>query len=210
MTLVSLRLDPAELAAQLAALGDQGIACLHQGELEQPGALPSGVLLVLAGLGILQPLTTRIPSCPEHGCPLVPRCPYVRDFERSDRSQSSRAKGGRKFRVVRETGHLVRQPAVLAELLPQHPVVRWLAQCFARRERWSRFELATAWLDQALACADRAGAPQDDRSPATPSPDFDGSRRELAACLALLAGLGWLDWEQDGFTVRLVHPWWRA
>lgn len=206
MTLDAHCLTPAALAEQLAAFGENGIICLHQAELEYPGALMPGVVLLLARLQLLRPLTQRIPRCREHSCPLTDRCPYSGDFEDGGGSSSVRRKSWRKFRMTSESQALLQRPELLAERLPEHPAARWLAERFAGRPCWSRFALAEAWLAEALAANVHSSDPASLSS--APTPGFDGSRRELAACLALLAGLGWLRWESDALTLCLVHPWW--
>lgn len=206
MTLGTHCLTPEALAERLAAFGENAVICLHQAELEYPGALAPGVLLLLGRLQLLHPLTQRIPRCREHSCPLTDRCPYAGDFEGSGGASSVRRKSWRKFRVTAETHAFLRRPECLAEQLPQHPTVRWLAERFAGRPCWSRFALAEAWLTGALAADVHSSDPAS--LGWVPTPGFDGSRRELAACLALLAGLGWLRWESDGLTLCLVQPWW--
>jgi hypothetical protein len=204
--------DPAALAGQLASLSEGSVLCLHQAELGAAGALPAGYLLLLGRLGWLQVLRQRVPACSEHDCPLVTRCPYVADFAPGEQVKSVRPKGGRKFRVTAKTREFVAHPALLAEALPAHPAVRWLADRFRAQAQWTPFALAEAWLAAALAAAGGVG---DQPDPATDGirpdplgPDYDGSRRELAACIALLAGLGWLAWEDDGRILRLARPWW--
>ncbi len=204
MTLDAPCLSPAALASQLAAFGENSIMCVHQAELEYPGALAPGVLLLLGRIKLLHPLTRRIPRCYEHNCPLTTRCPYTRDFEDKD----GRGKGGRKFQLTTESRAFIRRPELLAECLPQHPAAQWLGQRFAERRIWSCFELAERWLTDALAVVDRAAAPVSGTDKTPTQPDFEGSRRELAACLAILVGLGWLRWEQDGRALQLIRPWW--
>jgi len=202
----SLALDPQRLAERFAAFAPGTILCVHQAELGQPGAVPSGVLLVLGRVGLLVALRQRIPSCVEHGCALVARCPYVADFAREERSRSERPKSGRKFRVTEATFAFVEDPSLLATLLVQHPVVCWLAERFAERTEWTPFALAETWLEAAKEAA--AGPRRSADGAAETTPDFDGSRRELAASIALLVGFGYLAWEHEGLVLRLVRPWW--
>ncbi|MCX2728092.1 hypothetical protein OO015_11385 [Thermomicrobium sp. 4228-Ro] len=202
----ALVLDPEELARRLAALGQGAVLCVHQAELGEPAAIPGGVLLVLGAIGLLAPLAQRIPSCVEHDCALVARCQYVADFAREERSRSERPKSGRKFRVTEATFAFVEDPSLLATLLVQHPVARWLAERFAERAAWTPFALAEAWLAAAQEAAARPRRSAGGAAEATP--DFDGSRRELAGCIALLVGLGHLAWQREGLLLRLARPWW--
>jgi len=202
----SLALDPQRLAERFAAFAPGTILCVHQAELGEPGAIPSGVLLVLGRVGLLVALRQRIPSCVEHDCALVARCPYVADFAREERSRSERPKSGRKFRVTEATFAFVEDPSLLATLLVQHPVVCWLAERFAERTEWTPFALAETWLEAAKEAA--AGPRRSADGAAETTPDFDGSRRELAASIALLVGFGYLAWEHEGLVLRLVRPWW--
>ncbi|MDW8060212.1 MAG: hypothetical protein RMK01_09070 [Thermomicrobium sp.] len=199
-----LAFAPGEVLGRLAALGRRAVVCVHQAELGAPGALPAGVLLVLGAIGVVEPLRQRIPACEEHGCELLPRCPFAADFAHGDRSGSRRPKGGRKFRVPDATLAYAESPGRLREMLPAHPVARWLAERFAARSEWTRFELAEAWLAAAL----EATGLRRSKDSATEAPDFEGSRRELAACLALLVGCGYLVWTREGLALRLVEPWW--
>ncbi len=202
----ALRLDVRDLAARLAALGEGGIACLHQAEHDLPGAVAPGVLLALGRIGLLQALNTKIPACGEHGCPVAQECRYAADFApQAERRGTGLRKGGRKFRGTAVSACLRERPELLAACVPEHPAVRWLAARFAERPVWGRFELAGAWLRAALAQADQEpGAEPEAGDPL----DFEGSRRELAACLGLLAALGWVAWDEDGRSVRLVQRWW--
>jgi len=202
----SLALDPQRLAERFAAFAPGTILCVHQAELGEPGAIPSGVLLVLGRVGLLVALRQRIPSCVEHDCALVARCPYVADFAREERSRSERPKSGRKFRVTEATFAFVEDPSLLATLLAQHPVVCWLAERFAERAEWTPFALAETWLEAAKEAA--AGPRRSADGAWETTPDFDGSRRELAASIALLVGFGYLAWEHEGLVLRLVRPWW--
>ncbi len=202
----SLALDPQRLAERFAAFAPGTILCVHQAELGQPGAIPSGVLLVLGRVGLLVALRQRIPSCVEHDCALVARCPYVADFAREERSRSERPKSGRKFRVTEATFAFAEDPSLLATLLAQHPVVRWLAERFVERAEWTPFALAKTWLEAAKEAA--AGPRRSADGAWETTPDFDGSRRELASCIALLVGFGYLAWEHEGLVLRLVRPWW--
>jgi hypothetical protein len=204
MTAERLVIDPTALAARLARLGENGIACIHQAELGDPEAPPGGVLRLLGDLGLLDSLRTRILPCQEHDCPLIPSCPYVTDFARdASSSRSDRPKSGRKFQANELTRQLVADPELLARFLPSHPIAQWLAARFAECPDWTVFALAEAWLEAALADQEPAG------TPAQPRPtDFAGTRRELAACVALLVGLGWLAWENEGRNLRLVQRWW--
>lgn len=202
-------ITPIALAEQLAAFGENAILCLHQAELEYPGALAPGVLLLLGRLKLLHPLTQRIPRCREHSCPLTDRCPYTGDFEDRGGSSSVRPKGWRKFRMTAESHALIQRPELLAEQLPKHPAAHWLGQRFAERSEWSCFRLAERWLADALAVVGPVAAPAEKPKTTASQSDFEGSRRELAACLAILVGLGWLQWEQeDGLTLHLRQPWW--
>ena len=206
MRVDTLVLSPEELAQRLAGLRQGAVLCVHQAELGQPGAIPSGVLLVLGRVGLLVALRQRIPSCVEHDCALVARCPYVADFAREERSRSERPKSGRKFRVTEATFAFAEDPSLLATLLAQHPVVCWLAERFAERAEWTPFALAKTWLEAAKEAA--AGPRRSADGAWETTPDFDGSRRELAASIALLVGFGYLAWEHEGLVLRLVRPWW--
>lgn len=202
-------ITPIALAEQVAAFGENAILCLHQAELEYPGALAPGVLLLLGRLKLLHPLTQRIPRCREHSCPLADRCPYTGDFEDRGGSSGVRPKGWRKYRITAESLVFIQQPERLTEYLPKHPAVRWLGQRFAEHPEWSSFQLAERWLADALAVVGPVPASAEKPETTASQPDFEGSRRELAACLAILVGLGWLQWEQeDGLTLHLRQPWW--
>ncbi|MFN3335930.1 MAG: hypothetical protein ACK42I_00320 [Thermomicrobium sp.] len=202
-------LTPAVLAEQLAVFGEDAIFCVHQAELGLPGALAPGVLLLLGRLKLLHPLTQRIPRCREHGCPLTDRCPYVGDFDGDAGGSSGRRKGWRKFRMTAQSQALIQRPELLAELLPAHPAARWLGQRFAERRDWSCFQLAERWLADALAVVGPVPVPAEKPDTSAAQPDFEGSRRELAACVAILVGLGWLRWgQEDGLTLHLRRPWW--
>ncbi len=202
----ALVLDPEELARRLAALGQGAVLCVHQAELGEPAAIPGGVLLALGGIGLLAPLAQRIPPCPEHGCALISHCPYAGDFVAGERASGDRKKSGRKFRVTATSLRFAQRPQLLGELLPQHPVARWLAERFAERAAWTTFALAEAWLAAAEEATPQPRRPAGGTAEATL--DFDGSRRELAGCIALLVGLGWLAWENEECSLRLVHRWW--
>jgi hypothetical protein len=202
----ALVLDPEELARRLAALGQGAVLCVHQAELGESAAIPGGLLLVLGAIGLLAPLAQRIPSCPEHGCALISRCPYASDFVAGERASGDRKKSGRKFRVTATSLAFAQRPQLLGEQLPPHPVARWLAERFAERAAWTPFALAEAWLAAAQEATARPRRPAGGAAETTP--DFDGSRRELAGCIALLAGLGHLAWEREGLLLRLARPWW--
>ncbi len=205
MTAEELVIASTTLAERLARLGANGITCVHQAEQGDPEALPGGVLRLLGDLGLLDSLRTRVPDCQEHGCPLIPSCPYVTDFARGASSaRSDHPKSGRKFRTNELTRQLVADPTLLAHRIPSHPIAQWLAARFAERPEWTVFALAEAWLAAAL--ADR----EPSRAPARPwmADFFAGTRRELAACIGLLVGLGWLAWENEGRILRLVQRWW--
>lgn len=208
MTLGTHCLTPAALAERLAAFGENAVICLHQAELEYPGALAPGVLLLLGRLQLLHPLTQRIPRCREHSCPLTDRCPYAGDFEGSGGASSVRRKSWRKFRLTAESYAFIHRPELLVERLPEHLVVRWLAQRFSEHDMWSSFQLAERWLNDALTAVDQGAVAAEEADSSAARPDFEGSRRELAACLAILVGLGWLEWEQDRQAFRLIRPWW--
>lgn len=202
------RLDLRDLAARLAALGEGGVACLHQAEHDLPGAVAPGVLLALGRVGLLQALNTKIPACGEHGCQVAQQCRYAADFApQAERGKSGARKGGRKFRGTAASARLHEHPELLAAYVLEHPAVRWLAARFAERPVWGRFEVAGAWLQAALAQTDQEpGAAAETDAP----PAFDGSRRELAACLGLLAALGWVAWEREGLELRVLHRWWET
>ncbi len=197
-----LALLPNELAATLARLAPETVLCLHQCEFDVAEALPAGLLLVLADLGQLKPLQQRIPSCDEHPCPARNRCSYVADFA----PKSNARRGGRKFRLATGPPAPEAFRAFLDRALPTHPVARWLAKCYAERSSWTVPELAAAWYWAARRQAEVELV--ETSSPASGEVEFDGSRRRLAACVALLVGLGYLRWTREGLELRLARQWW--
>lgn len=211
------------LTAVLTGLQEETVLCIHQSELwEQEGwesqagsglsdplFIPGGIVLALARIGLLKEVARNIPSCEDHACPLLSNCPYASDFQEGDTGGSRRPKRSRKFRPTPEGLALRREPERFAELVKKHPIVEWLARRFSEQPKWSRFALAEAWLEAALAQIREAHAGSAcDHSSDSSRWLFGGARRELAACLTLLVGLGWLVWEDCGLTLRLADRWW--
>ena len=78
----------ANLAAHLANLPGQ-VGCRHLAR--QRDDFEAGILV---SLGLVKPITSRVPRCAEHGCPLTGTCEHAGDFE----PDASGNKAGVKYR----------------------------------------------------------------------------------------------------------------
>lgn len=187
--------DPRQIQQLLIEIGDS-VACRHYHE---PRA---GIdFSLLAGLGLLAPINTRIPPCEAHGCPLLGQCELEADF--APGANPRMPKGNRKFRRAPEGAAVAADAALLDRLASEHRLAGLVASAL-RDGKVSIFTLAEALLELDLAQVEREGA----ADPAV-------RRRELGAYLRLLEALGWVQFEDGGLTLRAlwppadpVSPWW--
>ncbi len=177
--------DPRRIQQLLIEI-DEGVACRHYHE---PRA---GIdFTLLAGLGLLTPINTRIPPCEAHGCPLLGQCEHEADFVPDSNPRTP--KGNRKFRRAPEGAAVAADAALLDRLALEHRLARLVASAL-RDGKASIFTLAEALLELDLAQVEREGAT-----------DPVVRRRELGAYLRLLEALGWLRFEDDGLTLRALR-----
>lgn len=171
---------PSLITALLAEIGD-GVGCRHRFE---PEFGISADLLV--GTGLIKPINQRIPTCAEHGCPLVGRCAFERDFG----PDSKVTRGNRKFRLT-EAGKLASDdPDEMLVALTGSPAARAILAGL-QAGTGSVFALSAGLLEAELRCArDEAAAP-------------GYGRKELGDSLKLLQRLGVLTVEPDGTVRRL-------
>ncbi len=177
--------DPRRIQQLLSEIGE-GIACRHYHEPR------TGIHFgLLAGLGLLTPIDTRIPPCDAHGCPLLGQCEHEADF--APGSSPRQPKGNRKFRRAPEGAAVAADAALLERLVSAHRLARLVASAL-RDGKASIFTLAEALLEHDLAQVE---------SGAASVPPI--RRRELGAYLRLLEALGWVRFEDDGLTLRAVR-----
>lgn len=177
--------DPWRIQQLLIEIGE-GVACRHYYEPRV------GIdFSLLAGLGLLTPINTRIPPCEAHGCPLLGRCEHEADFV--PEANPRMPKGNRKFRRAPEGAAVAVDAGLLARLASEHRLAGLVASAL-RDGKASIFTLAEALLEFDLAQLEAEGASE----PAV-------RRRELGAYLRLLEALGWLRFEDDGLTVRALR-----
>lgn len=178
--------DPWRIRQLLIEIGE-GVACRHYHEPR------TGIDFdLLAGLGLLTPINTRIPPCEAHGCPLLGQCEHEADF--APDSNTRTPKGNRKFRRAPEGVAVAVDAGLLARLASEHRLAGLVASAL-RDGKASSFALAEALLELDLAQLEAEGASE----PAV-------RRRELGAYLRLLEALGWLRFDDDGLTVRAFWP----
>ena len=168
------------LRAVLAAVGD-GVGCEHW-TLPDHG-LP---VLLLKDLGLVRPITTRIPRCAEHGCRYLGACPQEVVF-----AEGREERSGRKFRLTPEgqvaASDAARPPGAVAAL----PLAADVLAALATGER-TIFELNWALVEPRVAALGAGEEP-----PAMPS------RAYLRAVLTLLADQGAIQWDESAGVLRL-------
>ena len=167
-------------AALLAT--DDGIGCHYR--------LRAGSLVgveTLAALTLVKPIRQRIPTCDEHGCPLLGACRFARLF-----GEGAAGRSGKKFRLTPLGDRARRDPAIrrqVADAARGLPLARRILATLAARGPQTIFTLDTALLDEALAALARDGG----------AGEAAFERGELADALTLLGALGALDY--DGYRV---------
>ncbi len=169
------------LHAALLATGD-GIGCQYR--------LRAGGLVgveTLAALTLIKPIRQRIPTCDEHGCPLLGECRFARIF-----SEGAAGRSGKKFLLTPLGDRARRDPAIrrqVADAALTLPLAGRILATLAARGPQTIFTLNTALLDESLAALARDGA----------AGEATFERGELADGLTLLGALGALTY--DGYRV---------
>lgn len=177
--------DPWRIQQLLIEIGE-GVACRHYHEPR------TGIDFdLLASFGLLNPIKTRIPACADHGCPLLGQCEYQADFDHG--ANPRLPKGNRKFRRAPEGMAVAVDAGLLARLASEHRLAGLVASAL-RDGKASVFALAEALLDLDLAQLEAEGVSE----PVV-------RRRELGAYLQLLETLGWVQFEDDGLTLRALR-----
>ena len=172
------------LSAALLAT-DDGIGCHYR--------LRAGGLVgveTLAALTLIKPIRQRIPTCDEHGCPLLGDCRFARLF-----SEGAAGRSGKKFRLTPLGDRARRDPAIrrqVADAALTLPLAQRILATLAARGPQTIFTLNTALLDESLAALARDGA----------AGEAAFERGELADGLTLLAALGAITY--DGYRVGPV------
>ncbi|MCM8749223.1 hypothetical protein NET02_08705 [Thermomicrobiaceae bacterium CFH 74404] len=177
--------DPQQIQRLLIEIGED-VACRHYHE---PRA---GVdFNLLAGLGLLTPINTRIPPCEAHGCPLLGQCEHEADFAPDSNTRTPRS--NRKFRRAPKGADVAADAALLDRLASEHRLAALVAGAL-RGGKASVFTLAQALLEADLAQVEAGG----ETAPAV-------RRRELGAFLRLVEALGWVQFEDGGLTLRALR-----
>lgn len=178
--------DLGQIQRVLAEIGE-GIACRHYYEPR------TGVHFdLLAKLGLVIPIKTRVPACDAHGCPLLGQCEHELDF--APGATSRQPKGNRKFRRAPQGAAVADDVALLEQLLAAHPLAELVADAL-QEGRVSVFSLAQLLLERELAALDIGNAGEE-----------VFRRREVGAYLRLLESLGWVRFEDEGLTLRALRP----
>jgi hypothetical protein len=175
---------PDALSAALLA-NDGGIGCQYR--LRAVGLLGAETL---AALELVKPIRQRIPTCEEHGCPLLDGCRFARLFR-----EGAAGRSGKKFRLTPLGDRARRDPAIrrqVADAALTLPLARRILAILAARGSQTIFTLNAALLDEHLAALAHDGS----------AGDAAFERGELADGLTLLGALGALGY--DGYRVNPV------
>ena len=136
---------------------------------------------LLADLGLVKPVATRIPACSEHWCPLAETCPHRSMFE-----EKTGTRGGIKAKLTPSGRAAFADPDSLSRALASHRLAGTLRAAIAEGPR-TLFDLHTLLLQ---ACFDEVDAIG--RLDATVF-----HRSDLRGCLHLLESLGEVIWDRE-------------
>ena len=168
-------------SALVAAVGD-GVGCEHWTVPDH--GLP---VALLAAMGLVRPIATRVPRCSEHGCRYLGVCAQQVVFE-----EGRQGRANRKFRLTAEGRAAAADSSLLVGAAASLPLAETILAALADGER-SVFELVWSLVERQLAAVS-TGA--DDAASAVPT------RAYLHAALTLLAEGGYLELDEASGIVR--------